>query len=166
MRPLEMRCGFEVKNRKVEKLSKGRKNKKTCELIYLVESTGKYKSYLYTVESWQKLQLSISKANVIISKGNSVYEDIEACKAELEFYISELEVRSDKLVLDELLIYADSINSINLVGTKNNTEMRWSNFITIRKLVKETLYNMNSTVNEIKMSIYQLNYFMNELNIV
>lgn len=129
----------------------------------LIESTKDLKDYLYTNDSWKSLSEAIKKANAIVADKTSTIEQVKSMVAELENSINNLVIRTDKVELEKLINYADSITDISFVGASKHQEARWNNFVIAREVARKALLDVNTTVTESKSAKFQIQYFIDEL---
>lgn len=134
-------------------------------LVALVESTKELKEYVYTNNSWMSLLESVKEAEAIIENQTSTIKEVTLMIEKLTASINSLEVRADKVELEKLLNFADTITDISFVGASNHQEVRWNNFLTSREMVRGVLLDVNATTDKCSRAIFELQYFIDELQI-
>lgn len=132
-------------------------------LIALVESTKELKDYIYTKQSWSILLESITNAETMIADKNTTIEEVNLMIEELTTSINNLEVRSDKVELEKLLNFADTITDISFVGASKHQEARWNNFVANRDIARKSLTDVDITVDQGNKIVFELQYFIDEL---
>lgn len=134
-------------------------------LIELVESTKGFKEYLYYKENWKNLIDIVKKAEDIIANKNSTAEEMKAMTNELKISIDGMKIREEKLKLEKLVEFSETLTDISVVGAEKHQETRWYNFVTIRDKSRQSLLDPNMSDKETKDSIRSLEYFIEDLEL-
>ena len=133
------------------------------DLINLLNSTKILDGYLYTLDSWENLINSVSKAESMAEAKGSTIEEVNNAVAEIERAVGNLEEIEEKVELKELLTYADTIRDISFVGVTTKVERKWSNFQIYREVARESLLDPERTQEETNVDIWCLNYYIEKL---
>lgn len=127
------------------------------------ESIKELKEYMYTQNSWSDLIETIGDAEIIVADKTATTEEVDLVIEKLTTSIGKLEVISEKVELEKLIDFADTITDISFVGGNKHQKARWNNFVTNKEIAKKILLKSNATVDEVNLALFQLQYFIDEL---